>query len=341
MNKRVTLKDIAQHLGVHVSTVSRALDPQKQSNLSADAIARVRDAAQALGYRPNRLAAGLRTRKSMSIGVIIPDITNVIFPPIVRGIESALEPRGYASILVNTDNLAERETRLIQVLRDRGVDGIIHAAVLRDDPTIDWAAEEGLPVVTLNRKVDGHKIPRVINDEEDGIRRIVDHLYHLGHREIAKIAGPQNLSTGRLRYEAFLKVSQEFGLSTGSDLVEFAQQFEESAGKECAERLLKRDKPFTAIVCANDRLALGALGALRGCDLKCPQDVSLTGFNDMPFLDLIPPGLTTVRIRQFRAGQTSAQRLLEILDRPDEHVVCETVLPVELVLRGSTGPSRI
>ncbi|WP_305985932.1 LacI family DNA-binding transcriptional regulator [Roseibium sp. MMSF_3544] len=340
MNKRVTLKDIAKHLGVHVSTVSRALDPEKQSNLSADAITRVRDVARELGYRPNRLAAGLRTRKSMSIGIMIPDITNVIFPPIVRGIENVLEPRGYASILVNTDNIAEREGRLIQVLRDRGVDGIIHAAVLRDDPTISWAADEGLAVVTLNRKVDGHEIPYVINDEEDGIRMIVDHLYQLGHRRIAKIAGPQNLSTGLLRYEAFLQTTKEYGLTADPDLIEVAQQFEEEEGRKSARRLLDKGKPFTAVICANDRLALGALNALQESGLQCPDDVSLTGFNDMPFLDLIPPGLTTIRIRQFRAGQTCAQRLLDILDQSDRQAVAETILPVELVLRGSTAAPK-
>lgn len=340
MNKRVTLKDIARHLGVHVSTVSRALDPQKQSNLSADAIARVRDTARELGYRPNRLAAGLRTRKSMSVGVMIPDITNVIFPPIVRGIESVLEPSGYASILVNTDNLAEREARLIQVLRDRGVDGIIHAAALRDDPTISWAAEEGLAVVTLNRKVDSHKIPYVINDEEDGIRKIVDHLYKLGHRKIAEIAGPQNLSTGLLRHEAFIKTAREYDLQVDPDLIATALHFDEDEGKKCARRLLSKDTPFTAVICANDRLALGAIVEFRKDGLRCPEDVSVTGFNDMPFLDLIPPGLTTIKIQQHRAGQTCARRLLDILVPNDQPIVTETILPVQLIVRGSTGSPK-
>src|SRR5580704_13291283 len=122
--KRITLKDIARATGVHVSTVSRALDPVERKAITEEVVNRIRASADMLGYRPNRIAAGLRTKRTMTVGVMIPDITNVIFPPILRGIESVLEPLGYASIIVNTDNKRDRESRLLDVLRDRGVDGI-------------------------------------------------------------------------------------------------------------------------------------------------------------------------------------------------------------------------
>ena len=169
--KRITLKDIARETGVHVSTVSRALDPVERKTITDEVAKRIQAAAESLGYRPNRIAAGLRTNRTMTVGVMIPDITNVIFPPILRGIESVLEPLGYASIIVNTDSERDREVRLLDVLRDRGVDGIIHAAVLRSDPSIAKAAQDGLPVVTLNRKVEFSSIPYVINDEDAGIFR--------------------------------------------------------------------------------------------------------------------------------------------------------------------------
>lgn len=340
MNKRITIKDIASHLGVHVSTVSRALNPEKSGNLSAAAIEKVRVAASELGYRPNRLAAGLRTRRSMTIGVMIPDISNVLFPPIVRGIESVLEPLGYASVLVNTDSDSAREARLVEVLRDRGVDGIIHAAVLRDDPTIVRAFEDGIPVVTMNRKVEGVDIPYLINDEEDGIRQIITHLFDLGHRHIAHLAGPQELSTGLMRREAFQKVISEIGLPLSPATVVVAEQFTEDEGRRCARDLLDTGATITAICCANDRLALGAIAELHTRGIRCPKDVSVTGFNDMPFLNLIPPSLTTVRIQQFEAGQKCATRLVGMIDECKEAAEPQaTILPVELVVRDSSAPA--
>ncbi|TPL43707.1 LacI family transcriptional regulator [Mesorhizobium sp. B2-4-6] len=336
--RRVTLKDIARHTGVHASTVSRALDPVGYTLLTDEVAKRVRTAAEELGYRPNRIAAGLRTSRTMTVGVMIPDITNVIFPPIVRGIENVLEPVGYASIIVNTDSDEQRESRLVDVLRDRGVDGIIHAAAFRSDPSIARAAEEGLPVVTLNRKVEPSNIPYVVNDEEAGIYEMLRHLRDLGHRDIAHLAGPQDLSTGQARLAAFRHAASKLALTFNPNLVATASRFDEEEGARCARSLLDSNQQFTAILCANDRLALGAIEELRQRGIRCPDDVSVTGFNDMPFLGLIKPRLTTVRIQQFEAGQTVASMLLRLMNpATGNDVPLQTVLPVSLVVRESTA----
>lgn len=340
LKTRVTLKDIARETGVHVSTVSRALDPNTRTSLTDEVVERIKAAADSLGYRPNRLAYGLRTNRTMTVGVMIPDITNMLFPPIVRGIESVLEPLGYASMIVNTDNQMDREGRLIEVLRDRGVDGIIHAAVLRSDPKIAEVAAHGVPVITLNRRIEDSNIPYVINDEYGGIRMMLDHLYEQGHRRIAHIAGPKDLSTGQLRLEAFKRASRALDLPRPSTLTVVSKRFDEDEGRRCADLLLKADEPFTAILSANDRLALGAIDRLRQHGLDCPHDVSVTGFNDMPFLDLIPPRLTTIRIRQFEAGQAVAIRLLDLIGPLGDDVPPETILPVELVQRDSVAPPK-
>src|SRR5690606_27803743 len=162
MKKPTTLKDIARETGVHVSTVSRALDINGRSSLTDDVIQRVRDTALRLDYRPNRLASALRTSRTMTVGILIPDITNTVFPPIVRGMESVLEPLGDAAIIVTADNVPEREQRLVEVLRERGVDGIIHAAAQRDAPCIIEVAQPGTPVVTVNRSIEGSDIPGVV-----------------------------------------------------------------------------------------------------------------------------------------------------------------------------------
>lgn len=341
LKKRVTLKDIARVTGVHVSTVSRALDPVERKSITEEVVTRVRAAADMLGYRPNRIATGLRTNRTMTVGVMIPDITNVIFPPILRGIESVLEPLGYASIIVNTDSERERESRLVNVLRERGVDGIIHAAALRSDPSIAEAAQEGLPVVTLNRRVEMSNIPYVINDEESGIHQMLRHLHDLGHRKIAHLAGPQELSTGQLRLEAFRKSARALSIDVDDGLTVVANRFDEQEGARCIKELVLSRQKFTAILCANDRLALGAIDTLREQGIDCPTEVSVTGFNDMPFLELLRPKLTTVRIQQHSAGRTAAEVLLKLMNAGTAaSAPIETILPVQIVIRESTAPCR-
>ncbi|WP_417524447.1 LacI family DNA-binding transcriptional regulator [Marinovum sp.] len=340
MNKRATLKDIAKATGVHVSTVSRALDPNRATPISDDVVKKVQDAARELGYRPNRAAYSLRTNRTMTIGVMIPDITNTLFPPIVRGIESVMEPKGYASIMVNTDSQRGREVALLGTLQERGVDGIIHTAALRNEPSIVEAAASGLPIVTLNRKIEGTEIPYVINDEQAGIAAVFAHLTSFGHRQIAHIAGPADLSTGKLRREGFLAAARAHGLDPSGLAISEALRFDEEEGERCAHEILDAAPGTTAILGANDRLALGALRALGKRGLTCPGDVSLTGFNDMPLLDLIPPGLTTVRIQQFEAGQTAARHLLSLIRGDVGAVPQRTILPVELIRRASVAAPR-
>ena len=340
MKKRYTIKDIAREAGVHASTVSRALDPNSTTSLSDEVSERIHATVEKMGYRPNRLAVGLRTNRSLSVGIMIPDITNTLFPPIVRGIESVLEPLGYTSIIVNTDNIPERENRLLDVLRERGVDGIINGAALRDDPKISEIAAMGVPIVALNRKIDNSDIPYVINDEAHGIKLILEYLYGLGHRNIGHIAGSQSLSTGQLRLIAFKEACADLGLDVDEKKIAISTRFDEEEGYRCAEQLINDNPGLTAIQCANDRLALGALKYLSENGLECPGDVSVTGFNDIPFLNLIPTKLTTIRIQQYEAGRTCARLLLSMMNKSDDKVPNETILPVELVVRESVAPPK-
>lgn len=342
MRNAVTLKDIARETGVHVSTVSRALGPNAHNTLTEQVITRVRVAAARMGYVPNRLASGLRTNRTMTVGMMIPDITNPVFPPMVRGVESVLEPLGYASIIVNTDNLVEREHRLADILRERGVDGIIHAAVLRHDPRIDAIVAQGTPVVTANCSLASPDIPAVVSDDAHGIHLMLHYMYKLGHRAITHIAGPEELSTGQIRRQAFIEAAEGLGLHLPDGAIARTDRFDEAAGLRAAQHLVQAGPPFTAILCANDRLALGAIDYLRSCGIDCPAQVSVSGFNDIPMLDLIPPRLTTVRIQPFEVGRVSAQLLLQIMTDKTAARPRETVLPVSLVVRDSVtvAPDR-
>ena len=154
MKKNITIKDVAKETGVHVSTVSRALSPNARASLSKEVVERIRSKAKQMGYRPNRVASGLRTKRSMTVGIVIPDITNALYAPILLGVESVLEDAGYASILVNSDGDPKREERLLDLLLERGVDGIIDAAVTSQDDKVAEISER-VPIVTANRMVLG------------------------------------------------------------------------------------------------------------------------------------------------------------------------------------------
>jgi LacI family transcriptional regulator len=337
MRKRVTLKDVAQAVGVHVSTVSRALDPKTRHLITPEVAQEIIQASERLAYRQNAAAYSLKTNRTRTVGVVVPDITNPIFPPIIRGVEDALAARNYVAILANTDGGMEREESITETLIARGVDGLILASVEREDEAVSSLSDEGLAVVTVNRKVNDPNVSSVVHDEDEGTRLILGHLVSLGHRRIANIAGPQRVSTGAARYRAFVRHRDALAFDADPKLVVFANALNEAEGERCAEELLAMELGFTALACANDRLAVGAVTALRRRGLACPGDISVTGYNDMPLVDRLFPPLTTIRVQQYRAGREAANLLLAALQtEPELRKPRHLVLPVELVVREST-----
>ena len=335
----VTLRDVARIAGVHAATASRALNAETRLLVSADTVVRVEQAARDLGYRPDHLARSLKTRRSSSVGVIVPDLTNPLFPPIVRGIEDYLAPKGYVALLGNTDNDDDRERRVIEGMRDRYIDGLIVATARRHNPLLVESSRRGLAIVLVNRVIDDHLLPSVSVDDPLGARQAVAHLVALGHRSIAHVAGPQEISTGYGRYRGYVGGMEVAGLAPGPDDVVFAESFSEAEGYRCTRQLLDHLGSPTAIVAGNDMLALGVLRALAGAGRSCPGDVSLVGFNDMPFMDRITPPLTTVRLSHYDVGAAAARLLLDRIADPSAPV--KTLhLPPELVVRSSTTSPR-
>jgi LacI family transcriptional regulator len=193
--------------------------------------------------------------------------------------------------------------------------------------------------VTVSRRTDDPRFSSVVHDEDDGIGRLVTHLVSLGHRDIACIAGPQTVSTGFNRYNAFLRHRDLAGLRASPALVAYAKAFNETEGERCAEELLAAGRAFSAVVCANDRLAIGAISAFRRHDIGCPGDVSVTGFNDMPLADRLSPALTTVRVQHAKAGFEAAGVLVDLIENESAESQ-HFVLPVEAVVRNSTARPR-
>lgn len=335
---RVRLVEVARAAGVHPATASRALNPEARDGVNPRTVQRVVRAAEQLGYIPNTLARGLRTSRSFVAALVIPDITNSLFPPIVRGAEQVLSGAGFTLVLTDTNNDVDLERGHVASMRAHGVDGFIIATARWDDPLLDELAESGVPAVLVNRRCSSSSLPFVGGDDQGGIRLCVEHLVAHGHRSIVHLAGPADTSTGRERATAFRAALREHGLSTTAAVVT-CSSYSEDAGMAAAQRMLRSKKPFTAIVAANDLLALGAMEALGEHGLRTPDDYSITGFNDLAFMRKLTPALTTVRVPLTDMGAVAARTLLDWIGQAGAVRPTQTLLPVELVVRGTTGPA--
>jgi LacI family transcriptional regulator len=334
----VTLRDVARRAGVHPATASRALNPETRLLVSDETAERISAAAALLGYRPNAVARSLRTRRSLAIGVLIPDLNNPLFPPMVRGLEDRLAADGYVALIGNTDGRPDRERQVFEQMRARHVDGFAVATAQRRSPLLARAAAEGLNVVLMNRVADDSGFPSVSADNERGARLAVGHLVQAGHRRIAHLGGPLALSTGQSRYQGFQAAMAEAGLAVDPRLVVFAAAFSIAEGHRLGRRLLAARPGCTAVAAANDMLAVGCCEALEEAGLSCPGDVSVTGFNDMPFVDRLRPPLTTVAFPHYQLGTQAAGLLLARLagSRPARPAPAVRLAP-RLVVRGSVA----
>jgi LacI family transcriptional regulator len=332
-----TLRDVADAAGVHPATASRALNPETRRLVNAETARRVLRAAATLNYEPNPIARSLKTAKSRTIGLVLPDLTNPLFPPIVRGIEDVLGPAGYSALIVNTDNDSQREQALVGSLRSRQVEGLIIATARLAHPLLEQLHEQGVRMVLVNRRAEHLDVPCVTPDDAAGVSLAVGHLAALGHRRIAHLAGPQTTSTGVIRAKAFRAAIREHGLDDDPALIADCDAWREEQGARAMRRVLDSGAEFSAVVAGNDLIALGCYDVFRERGVRCPDDVSVIGFNDMPFLDKLQPPLSTIAVPHHQIGVESARMLLESLterDRPARSVL----LPVSLVERSSTAP---
>jgi LacI family transcriptional regulator len=335
--RQKSLADVARLAGVHASTVSRVLNPGTRAMIRPAVAERVLAAVATVGYRPHAIAASLRTRRSSTVGVLIPDLTNPLFAQIVRGIEDGLAAAGYTAMLGNSDNEPGRERTLLHRMRERRVDGLILATAHREDALIAECRADDIPLVLVNRTVDDRAVSAVVVDDTAGIKLAVDHLVGLGHRAIAHLAGPQDLSTGRLRQRSFARAMAAAGLPLDPRLVLVCRAMTEAEGRRQFDTLLGRAAPFTAVLAGNDLIAMGCYDALAAHGLACPGDVSIVGYNDIRFVDRLAPPLTTVRIPQYDMGAEAARLLLARMRDPAAPVQTLTLGP-ELIVRASTAP---
>jgi LacI family transcriptional regulator len=293
--------------------------------------------AKALGYRQNKLAAALRGGQSRVIGVCLPDIENPVFPPIVRGIEEEMSAAGYGVLIANVAGTIKEQERMLEQMLERRVDGLILATAARQDPLVRRTLLQRMPVVLVNRSLEGGEVAEVVNDDLLSLQLAVDHLVALGHEHIAHLAGPSRLATGHARVLGFEIAMKRHDVNP--NVVPEATEFTREAGRLACEQLIARHKSVTAIIAGNDLIALGCYDVFAEASINCPADMSLIGHNDMPLLDMLHPPLTTVRIQHREMGRHAARLLLNVINAPNSPPLRIT-LPPQLIPRGSTAAPR-
>ena len=324
------MADVARAAGVSPTTVSHVLSGKRP--VAESTAARVRAAIRDSGFKPNHLARSLRTSRSLSVGLLIPDITNPFYPAVARGLQDELEPAGYQLLIASTDGRDDNAGRLIEGMLERHVDGLVIEARGLEPAWIHARIGGGERLVLLGREAVDDRPDAVLVNDEQGVFEATGLLLGLGHERIAFVGA------GGPREAGFERAQRRHGLDPSTALVRHAD-LTRAAGAAAVEELLRLERPPTAVVCANDLLAIGALDAARRVGLQAPDDLSVTGFDDIEVAALVTPALTTVRNPAYEIGRTSARLLLERVageDRPGRRVV----LPCPLAVRESTVPPR-
>ena len=332
--RKVTIRDVADLVGVHHSTVSRALSPNKRDKISPAVVKKIEKAAKKLGYFPNIVASSLKQNRSFAFGVLIPDLMNPLFPPIIRGIQDTAEAVGYTVITANTDDEEEKERSALRMMQGRSLEGVLIATARREDPIVEECIVYDIPFVLVNRTVDREGVNAVVIDEDFGIRSVLDHLISLKHTRIGHVAGPQHTSTGYQRAKAFTEYLRIHNLST--DLVETSEKFTIEEGRRAFRKMLAEDNSFTAVVAGNDLLALGCMEAMNEMGLLVPENISITGYDDILFLERMSPALTTVQVPKYEMGSQATKTLLDMVGGKATTPVVLRMQP-RLVIRNSTA----
>lgn len=330
---RITIREVASRAGVSVATVSRVFNDT--APVSATTRRRVFDAASALRYVPNLAARSLITRRTHTLGILIPDLHGEFFSEIMRGIDQVANQHGYHLLVTNSHG--DRDAAEIATRNMRGrVDGLILMAPEMDGDFLARVVPDHIPVIMINSSVDmvGRDSLRVNNFQ--GAYDMVGHLIAHGHTRIALLKGSDSNNDARERARGYRSALTDAGLDASLEL-ELAGDFTESAGFAGALRLLSLENPPTAIFASNDSMAIGALSALRQRGVRVPDDVAVAGFDDIPIAAYLTPTLTSVRVRISDLGARACDQLLHALKHENQHEPINEVIPTELIPRQSCG----
>jgi LacI family transcriptional regulator len=329
----VTRNDVAALAGVAPSTVSYVVNNGPRS-VSVEAREQVLKAIAKLGYHPSDVARSLRTRRTLTIGLVIPDITNPYYGEMAQAVEEVSFEHGYTVILAHSSHLPEREIRYSQVLRSKQVDGAIFLPVTPDLEPLHVLQRAGIAVVVLERFVPGY--PCIMADEHCAGFLATRHLLELGHRRIGCIALAGDSTSSVARAEGYRAALLEAGILPERDLVVECENGY-GAGEMAAHRFLQLSQRPTAVVAHNDLMAIGSMKAFTEAGLKIPGDISVVGFDDIAAASYVQPPLTTIACPKRQMGKAAIELLLSLMRSEERVTPSATKLAVELVVRGSTG----
>ncbi len=315
-----------------MTTVSHVVSGKRPVN--PETAKRVRRAMRRLGYVPNHVARSLVLGRTRTIGLLVPDISNPFFANLARGVEDEAESLGFSVVLCNTDFNANREARYMDVLRARGLDGIIYAAGA--PPSFRRLAEvaRSFPLVVVDEQILGIQAPSIVSNNRAGGYLVGKHLAGLGHRMALYVGGPPILLTAKERLAGF---EEAFLEASGASIHKVHADYRREGGYLAVKDFLRTGADFSAIFAGNDLMAIGAIQALREAGKAVPDDISVVGFDDSPLAELHNPPLSTVRQPVYDLGRHAAETMIRTLGSTHHPVPSTLVLDVSFIDRGSTS----
>ena len=329
--KYITLKMVAERVGVSVNTASRAIN--NKPDISKETKKRILQIAKELGYIRNAAAVALRTKKTGTIGAVIADNRNPFYAEVLNGIEEAAREKNYHIILANTQRNYQKEEEVINLLLAKRVDGLLITPVQDRDDDIKNLIDANIPFVVVGRDFENIEVDAVYNDEVKGGFLATEYLIKKGHKKIASINGFLHKSPAKGRLEGYKKALKKYGIPFDDALVTVGD-IDVKDGYERTKQLLEKGLNFTAIFAYNDMMAFGAMQAIKEKGLRIPEDIGLVGYDDIPFASLISPPLTTIRLKKQDLGVESVKLLLSRING-NRKKTKKVMLGVELQIRES------
>lgn len=330
------IKDVAREAGVSTATVSHVINDTKY--VTDETRQRVLDAIEKLNFYPNAHARTLASGRSNIIGLLVSDISNPFFPELVKSIESAAFEQGYNVILFNTNYDAKRAADYVRRLIELKVAGVALMTAELEPALIDELANKQVRVVFNDLGIVGEHMSNIVLDYSSGIEEAVRHLVSLGHEKIAHIAGSSRIRSGIIRRDAFIDAMKRYLPKEKTPLI-VEGDFRFESGRMAATEILESKKLPSAVVVANDMMALGAMQEFKAAGLSIPQDISIVGFDDIAFASLAEPPLTTVCSPRVEIGRRAIEALITTIKLPTQAGV-EIRIPTYLITRKSTAPPR-
>jgi LacI family transcriptional regulator len=338
-----TISDVARRAGVSAMTVSRVVNGT--GHTSAVTKARVEAAIDELGYVPNALARQLRSKRTKTIALLVSDISNPYFTTIARGVEDFFVAHGYSVMYCNTDEDAAEEEQYLLMLIERQIDGVLLVPARSSGESFRLLQSHHTPVVVIDRRVTSRDVDSVRCDSEAGAHALVEHLLGLGHQQIAVLTGAPEISTSMDRVAGARRAMQEAGLELSEAMIHYGSytygKSNQADGYRMAGDMLAAPGPRpTAVFCANNFIAYGAIRALRDAGLRVPDDMSVVAFDDLPDEWISEPFLTVARQPAYDIGHRAAALLMDHITGEQPASGASVILPFELIIRRSSGPAH-